>query len=88
VLVGFADKEQPTIIIEKHYDNIMPLLEMVKQKACVSIHLDPNGDKTLHGRFYDYIYSLSSDSPCDGLNDRLMIYIDVNFNSITGSNRI
>ncbi|MDN3015786.1 hypothetical protein PH210_06145 [Paenibacillus sp. BSR1-1] len=46
--------------------------------------LDPNGDKTIHGRFFDYEYILSSDSPKGEVKERLAVSLDTSFNSITG----
>ncbi|WP_366162648.1 hypothetical protein ABXS71_06220 [Bacillus infantis] len=56
MLVKFIQKESPTIFLQKEYLNVMPLLEMVKQKAKISIFVD---DEELEGRLYDYEYTLT-----------------------------
>ncbi|WP_040207857.1 hypothetical protein [Neobacillus jeddahensis] len=62
MLVKYAEKERPRIILERHYDDVLPLLEMVKQKATVNVFMDSNGDRVIHGRLYYYEYTLATDS--------------------------
>jgi hypothetical protein len=60
---------------------------MIKQKGSISIFIDPDGDKMINGRFYDFEYILSADSPEEDAKDRLIVYIDISFNSITGKDK-
>ncbi len=80
MLVNFIDKENPTIILEKEYKDVLVLMEMIKQKATINIFLDSSGNKRVNGRLYDYEYTISIDNET---MDSLLVYIDTRFNNIT-----
>lgn len=56
MLVKFKLRENPTIFFEKEYPDILPIIEMVKEKVAMSYLLDMEGEETVYGRFYDYEY--------------------------------
>jgi hypothetical protein len=59
MLVSFVKKDYPVILFTKDYHNILPLIEMVNQKAMITILFDSEGEKALRGRLYDYEYMLN-----------------------------
>ena len=77
MLVKFNSKESPLIFFEKDYSDIIPLLEMVKQKAVISIFLDQNGDRRVTGRFYDFEYVIDEKG-----DETLLVIIETSFNNI------
>ena len=77
MMVSFVDKENPNIIIKRDYTDILPLLELIKQKAVISIYLDQNGDKRVNGRFYDYEYTVEENE------ESLLVIIDSSYNNVT-----
>ncbi|MEH7436734.1 hypothetical protein V7182_04490 [Neobacillus drentensis] len=56
MLVRFREKEDHDIFYEKEYPDILLILEMVKQKASMSLFFDSEGDELVMGRFYDCEY--------------------------------
>jgi hypothetical protein len=59
MLVSFVKRDNPQILFTKEYPNVLPLLEMVKQKGMINVLFDDNGDKVIRGRLYDYEYMLN-----------------------------
>ena len=76
ILVKFREKEEHYIFFQKEYQDILPLLEMVKQKGSLSIFLDPEGDKRVTGRFYDYEYTIEINSGRE--KETLFVILDCN----------
>lgn len=76
MLVSFVKRDFPEILISKEYSNVLPLLEMVKQKAMINIMFDENGERVVRGRLYDYEYILTSSN--NKFEDALQIEIEVN----------
>jgi hypothetical protein len=76
MLVSFVKRDFPDILISKEYSNVLPLLEMVKQKAMINIMFDENGERVVRGRLYDYEYILTSSN--NKFEDALQIEIEVN----------
>jgi hypothetical protein len=59
MLVSFVKRDFPEILLNKEYSNVLPLIEMVKQKAMINIMFDTEGEKVVRGRLYDYEYMLN-----------------------------
>lgn len=59
MLVSFVKRDFPEILFSKEYLNVLPLLEMVRQKGMINVLFDDNGDKVIRGRLYDYEYILN-----------------------------
>lgn len=76
MLVKFISTESPTIILEKDYQDILPLLEMIRHKADISIFLDPNGDKRVNGRLHSYEYIIEENK-----QDTLLVALECEFNN-------
>ncbi|MCC3645837.1 hypothetical protein JGK52_03945 [Cytobacillus oceanisediminis] len=77
MLVKFISTESPLIILEKRYNDILPLLEMIKQKAEITIFLDQEGEQRLNGRLFNFEYIIEENG-----NDLLLIYIECEFNNM------
>ncbi|MCM3692186.1 hypothetical protein [Neobacillus niacini] len=74
MLVKFREKENHFIFFEKEYHDILPILEMVKQKATISLFLDPKGDERVMGRFYDYEYTIEINT--GKVKESLLVILD------------
>lgn len=73
MLVRYTSKLLPTIIFEKEYSDIMPLLEMTKQRAAITLFLNQNGENTVTGRLFDYEYVIDERG-----RESLLVVIDTN----------
>jgi hypothetical protein len=73
MLVRYTSKLLPTIIFEKEYLDIMPLLEMTKQSAAITMFLDQDGGKTVAGRLSEYQYVIDEKG-----RESLLVVIDTN----------
>lgn len=71
--VKYCLKESPAIQLEREYSDIMPLLEMTKQRVAITIFLDQNGEKTVTGRLYEYEYVIDERG-----RESLLVVIDTN----------
>jgi hypothetical protein len=74
LLVKFKFKENSTIFFEKDYLDILPIIEMVKEKVAMSYLLDMEGQETVYGRFYDYEYIIEAHS--NAIMESLLVTID------------
>jgi hypothetical protein len=71
--VRYFHKKSPTILFEREYSDIMPLLEMTKQRAAITLFLDQNGVNTVAGRLSDYEYIIDERG-----RESLLVTIDTN----------
>ncbi|UOE57302.1 hypothetical protein [Cytobacillus oceanisediminis] len=78
MLVKFISTESPLIILEKEYNDILPLLEMIKQRAEISIFLDQEGDQRVNGRLSAYEYIIQESG-----QETILITIDTESNTVT-----
>ncbi|MEN8699589.1 hypothetical protein [Bacillus infantis] len=75
--VRYFQKECPTIILEREYSDIMPLLEMTKHRAAITLFLDQNGEKTVTGRLSEYEYVIDERG-----RESLLVVIDTNGHTV------
>jgi hypothetical protein len=73
MLVRYIINDSPTIILEREYSDIMPLLEMTKQRVAITIFLDQNDEKTVTGRLFEYEYVIDERG-----RESLLVTIDTN----------
>jgi hypothetical protein len=76
MLVKFRDKEEPFIFYQKEYDDILPIIEMVKNQISVNIFLDEEGNERVFGRFFRYEFLIEINTVTVSNRDTLLVFID------------
>jgi hypothetical protein len=76
MLVKFRDKEEPFIFFQKEYDDILPIIEMVKDQVYVNIFLDEEGIERVFGRFIRYEFTIEVNTVTVSNRDTLLVFID------------